>query len=254
MGATLEGRVALITGASSGIGAATALAFARAGAALMLSGRDEERTEASAAACRAEGARAGIICGDVAEAGFAERAVAQVLETFGRLDVLANIAGVIRRGDATETSDADWHANLAANLTGPFFMSRAAIPTLRESRGAIVNLGSTVGLVGTAGMPAYCAAKGGVVNLTRAMALDHAAEGIRINAVCPGAVDTPMLVSEHPEGRTAEQVHAANLGSIPQARIPAPDEIASVIVFLASDAAGHITGAAIPVDGGYTAG
>ncbi|MEM7506853.1 MAG: SDR family NAD(P)-dependent oxidoreductase [Pseudomonadota bacterium] len=248
----MKDKIAIVTGASSGIGAATALAFARAGLRQMLIGRDQARTEATATACRAEGAEAEVLLGDVAESRFADEAVAQTLARFGGLDVLANIAGTIRRGAAPDCSDEDWHANIAANLSGPFFLSRAAVRVMKQGS-AIVNLGSTVGLVGAANLPAYCASKGGVVNLTRAMALDHAAGDIRINAVCPGAVDTPMLVSNHAEGVTATAVHEGNLASIPQGRIPAPEEIADLILFLASEKSAHITGAAIPIDGGYTA-
>ena len=127
---------------------------------------------------------------------------------------------------------------------------------MRESGGGtIVNLASNVGLVGSAGLPAYCASKGAVVLLTKAMALDHAAEHIRINALCPGAVDTPMLVSAHEKtGRTPEDVFSANIASIPEARVPSPAEVAKSMLYLASDLSSHVTGVALPIDGGYTAG
>ena len=183
------------------------------------------------------------------------RAVARTVSTYGRLDVLANIAGIMWRGNALDTSDKAWRRVMATNLDGTFFMARAAIRAMQgNGGGAVINQASTVGLVGTPGMPAYCASKGAVVNLTRALALDHAADGIRVNAVCPGAVDTPMLVSGHSgTGNSPEEVLARNRAEIPQGRIPTPEEIARLIIFLASDESRHITGAAIPIDGGYTA-
>ncbi len=250
----LAGKAAIVTGATSGIGRATALALAKAGARVLAVGRDETRAAECVAAIEAIGGEAAPCLGDLTDPAFCDAAVAACLDRYARLDVVANVAGVIRRGDAPATSDDDWRIVMAANVDAVFFLSRAAVRAMRGAGGAIVNLGSTVGLVGCAGMPAYCASKGAVVQLTRAMALDHAAEGIRVNAVCPGAVDTPMLISEHADpSATPEAVHARNLASIPQGRIPAPEEIAELVVFLAGDAGRHITGAAIPIDGGYTA-
>lgn len=246
----LKGKTALVTGATSGIGAETARVLAAAGANVMLAGRREE----AANALRDEvGAAAGVVLGEVTDPEFAPRAVAAAEERFGSLDILANVAGVICRGSAEETSDQDWAAMLAVNVSGTFFMSRAAIPAMRRAGGgSIINLGSTVGLVGCAGLAAYCASKGAVVNLTRAMALDHAQDGIRVNSVNPGAVDTPMLVSGH-GGAGADAVREANRAAIPQGWLPKPVEIANAIAFLASDLSKHITGTALPVDGGYTA-
>jgi len=206
----LEGKIAIVTGASSGIGAATAAAFAGAGASVVLTGRNEDAITA------------------------------------------------ITRGDATETSDDEWRQIMAVNVDAVFFLSRAAVRAMRnnpgQTQGTIVNLASNVGLVGSAALPAYCASKGAVVLLTKSMALDHAAEGIRVNALCPGAVDTPMLISKHEKtGRTPDDVFAANIASIPEGRVPKPDEIAKSMLFLASDASSHITGVALPIDGGYTA-
>jgi len=143
------------------------------------------------------------------------------------------------------------------NVDSVFFMSRAAVRAMRTqgSGGTIVNLASNVGIVGSGGLPAYCASKGAVVLLTKAMALDHAAEGIRINALCPGAVDTPLLVSGHEKtGRTPDEVFASNIAGIPEGRIPSPEEIAKSMLYLASDASSHVTGVALPIDGGYVAG
>ena len=255
MGDSFNGKVAIVTGGTSGIGAATALAFGTEGANVVITGRNAQRAQEMTDRLTTLGCTAKAQLGDVADPGFCDEVVSETVREFGQIDILANIAGTIRRGNALQASDQDWHDVMKTNVDGTYFMSRSAIAAmLKGNGGAIVNLGSTVGLAGTAGMPAYCASKGAVVNLTRAMALDHAAEGIRINVVCPGAVDTPMLVSEHHvTGLTAEEVHARNTSQIPQGRIPKPEEVASVILFLASDAASHVVGAAIPVDGGYTA-
>jgi len=251
----LVDRVAIVTGATSGIGAATAVALGQGGAQVLLTGRDGGRAAETAAAVEAAGGSALVELGDITDSAFCDRLVGRAVEQWGRLDIVANVAGVNHRADAVGTSDDDWQWVMATNVDAVFYLSRAAVAAMitAGNGGSIVNLGSTVGMVGTAGMTAYCVSKGAVLQITRAMALDHAADGIRANAVCPGAVDTPMLVSGHAEGTTAGQVHAANIESIPQGRIPSPDEIADLIAFLASDASRHITGTAIPIDGGYTA-
>jgi len=256
MGA-LEGKVAVVTGATSGIGAATATLFAAEGAKVVLSGRNEAAAAQVASTISATGGQAHTVLGDVTDSAFADVLMADAVDTFGRVDVVANVAGAITRGDATATSDDEWRLNMSVNVDAAFFLSRAAVRQMRTQGhgGVIVNLASNVGLVGSASLPAYCASKGALVLLTKAMALDHAAEGIRINALCPGAVDTPMLVSNHEKtGRTPEEVFAANIAGIPEGRIPAPEEIARSMLFLASDASSHITGVALPIDGGYVAG
>ncbi len=260
--APLAGKVALVTGATSGIGAATAIAYAAAGAAVLLTGRNAEGAERTHAAITAASGNdstsgtAAIALGDITKSSFCDELVDTTVSQFGRIDILANVAGTITRGDATETSDEEWHQNISVNLDAVFFASRAAIRAMRAQGdgGVIVNLASNVGLVGTAGLPAYCASKGAVVLMTKAMAIDHAAEGIRINALCPGSVNTPMLVSGHQKsGRTVEQVFADNIAAIPEGRLPQPDEIAKSMVYLASDMSSHVTGVALPIDGGYVA-
>lgn len=257
----LAGKVAVCTGATSGIGAATAVAFAEAGASVIISGRSATGADATTSTIAQAGGAARTLLGDVTDSGFADELISFAAAEFGRVDVLANVAGTITRGEATETTDDEWYQNMRVNADSAFFMSRAAIAQFRSQspiedgdRGVIVNLASNVGLVGSPGLPAYCASKGAVVLLTKAMALDHAREGIRINALCPGAVDTPMLVSAHEKtGRTPDDVFAANIAGIPEGRIPLPEEIAKSMLFLASDQSSHITGVALPIDGGYLA-
>lgn len=250
----LDGKVALVTGASSGIGRAIAIRLGAANASLVVAGRDPERTNATVAAITAGGGAAIPAIGDVRRSAEADATVATAREAFGGVDVLVNAAGVIHRADATGTSDDDWARVMSVNVDGAFFMSRAVVPVMRErGGGVIVNMSSTCGLVGATGLVAYCAAKGAVSNLTRAMALDHAADGIRINAICPGAVDTPMLMSARESDASPDAVRRQNLAEIPQGRIPGTDEIAELVLFLCSDGARHITGANLPIDGGYTA-
>ena len=250
----LEGRVAVVSGGSSGMGTAICVLLAASGASVVVGGRDAERTEAVVDAIRSTGGHAVAALGDVADSAAATAMIARAEETFGGVDIVVNAAGVIHRADAEGTTDDDWHRVMSINVDGTFFLSRAAVPAMRQrGGGVIVNISSTCGLVGSAGLVAYCASKGAVTNLTRAMALDHASEGIRINAICPGSVDTPMLVSEHPEGTSAGDVFERNLASIPEGRIPEPSEVADLTLFLCSDASRHIHGANLSLDGGYTA-
>ena len=245
-------RVALVTGATSGIGRACALRLAADGFAVVVGGRSAERAAEVVDEITASGGTATTALGDVAEPDYGDAAVAATVAAHGRLDVLVNAAGVITRSDAEGTTDDEWHRVMSTNVDGLFRASRAALPAIRAAgSGPIVNISSTNGLVGGAGLAAYCASKGAVTNLTRAMALDHAAEGIRVNAVCPGAVDTRMLYSEG--SGTVEEVRAKNLPDIPEGRIPDGSEVAELVAFLADDRSRHITGANISIDGGYTA-
>lgn len=230
-------------------------AFAATGASLVLVGRDRERGQQALASAERLGCTAQLMLGDVADSAFADHVVSSSLERFGRVDVLVNSAGIIRRGNAVDTSDEDWSQTFNANVNGVFYFSRAAVRAMRATGGgSIVNIASNVGLVGCPGLAAYCASKGAVVLLTKAMALDHAKEQISINAVCPGAVDTPMLVSAHSQPVTANEVLQRNIDSTPQGRVATPREVAGLTLYLASEEARHITGVAIPIDGGFTAG
>ncbi len=247
------GKTALVTGGTSGIGAATVRVLAESGANVVVAGRNEGAAKELCQEISGEDRQATYVLGDVVDPAFAVSAVSVAEGRFGGLHVLVNAAGVIVRGTAERTSDDDWNWMLSVNVTGTFFMSRAAIPALRRSGGgSIVNMGSTAGLVGCPGLAAYCASKGAIVNLTRAMALDHAHESIRVNAVCPGAVDTPMLVSGRGDA-APDYVREDSRVSIPQGWLPGPIEIANAVAFLASDLSKHVTGATLPVDGGFTA-
>lgn len=246
--------VAVVTGAGSGLGEAVCDALAAAGARLWLVGRDEEKLRRVGEKVGQAGRAAEFMAGDVGDARFCARALTAAHERFGRLDVLVNNAGTIHRAPAGQTPEDAWARTLRTNLDGVFWMSRHAIEQMRAQQGeggAIVNIASTVGLVGASGLAAYCASKGGVVQLTRALALECAPHAITVNAVCPGAIDTPMLFSAHPDGVTEAEVRARNIAMIPQGRLATAAEVARAVVFLATEP--HITGVLLPVDGGYTA-
>ncbi len=243
-------KVALVTGASSGIGTAVALHLADCGYTIMTAGRDAERT--SSLSDKNDNIRTWV--GDLSSADSCAELVAACINAFGRLDLLVNNAGIYQTANAEKTSDALWSQTIAINLDAPFYLSRAAIPHLRETKGVILNIASDWGLSGGKDAVAYCASKGGLVLMTKAMALDHAHENIRINAICPGDVETPMLYQDgdarglNPQAAILE----ANAAS-PTGRVTTADEVAALVVFLASDSAAQITGAAIPIDGGNTA-
>jgi meso-butanediol dehydrogenase / (S,S)-butanediol dehydrogenase / diacetyl reductase len=244
------GKTALITGGASGMGAACAREFASAGANVVIVDLNGPLAKTVAAEI---GAQEPII-GDVSDSAFCNRAVQTALARHGRLDILVNCAGIIHRADALGTSDENWRKVMAVNVDGVFFMSRAAIaPMKKQGRGAIVNFGSIWGGVGAAGVIAYCTSKGAVHNLTRAMALDHVRDGIRINAVCPGEVNTPMLASGRATPPTPEDLKKLGETVVPMGRLADPVEIARVVVFLASDGASYMTGSMVTVDAGYTA-
>jgi NAD(P)-dependent dehydrogenase (short-subunit alcohol dehydrogenase family) len=244
-----EGKVVAITGGASGMGAACVQAFAVRGARVVVV--DRNRAGAQAAA-EAVGGLA--IAGDVSQSAFCNGAIATVLENYGRVDVLVNAAGIIKRTDVIHTSDEAWRQIFGVNVDGIFYMCRAVLPHMVDQRrGVIVNFGSIWGDIGSAGVAAYCATKGAVHNLTRAMALDHARDGIRILAVCPGEVDTPMLSSERSAPPTRAFLNDLADRTIPVGRLAQPEEIAQVVAFLASDAASYMTGALVNVDGGFTA-
>jgi meso-butanediol dehydrogenase / (S,S)-butanediol dehydrogenase / diacetyl reductase len=243
-------KVALITGASSGIGAATAVEFADAGWKVMAAGRDEGRLEEVADVSD----NISTWTGELLESEDCDELVADTADEFGRLDCLVNAAGVLIMGNAEELSDDDWRDTLGINLDVPFYLSRAALPHLIQSTGCIVNISSVWGLAGGQRALAYCASKGGLIQMTRAMALDHASDGLRINAICPGGVDTPMLAGRAVDlEKDADDFLDELADNSPNGRIATPEDVAGLVMFLASDAASHITGTAIPCDGGLMA-
>lgn len=242
--------VALVTGSSSGIGAATAIAFAEAGWEVMAAGRDEGRLEEVADVSD----KIAIWSGELTESEDCDELVADTIDEFGNLDCLVNNAGVIVRATVGDTSDEEWRYTMGINLDAPFYLSRAALPHLLKSTGSIVNIASDWGLKGGDRAAAYCASKGAIIQLTRAMAIDHARDGLRVNAVCPGDVDTPMLSNEADDKDIdLDDFLAEAAEASPNGRIGTPEEVAALILFLASDAATHITGTAIPIDGGGSA-
>ncbi len=240
-------KAALVTGASSGIGAAIARRLANDGWQVLAAGRDAARTNSLAESSPAIHPWVG----DLANSTDADRLVADCLRALGGLDLLVNNAGIYEIANAEATTDDAWQRTLAINLSMPFYLSRAAIPVLRERRGAIINIASDWGLKGGARAVAYCASKGGLVLMTRAMAIDHAHESIRINAVCPGDVETPMLYrSGATRGADAKTALREADAESRTGRVTKPEEVAALVAFLASDDAAQITGAALPIDGG----
>lgn len=242
--------VALVTGASSGIGAATAIAFAEAGWEVMAAGRDEGRLEEVADVSDS----IAIWTGDLTESDDCDELIADTIDEYGSLDCLVNSAGVIVRANVADTSDEDWRYTMGINVDAPFYLSRAALPHLLQSTGSIINIASDWGLKGGDRAAAYCASKGAIIQLTRAMAIDYARDGLRVNAVCPGDIDTPMLTNEADDKDIdLDEFLAQAAEESPNGRIGTPEEVASLILFLASDAATHITGTTIPIDGGGSA-
>lgn len=247
----LENKVALITGGNRGIGLATAELFAAEGARVMIAARD---VKAGRAALEQVPGSLFSQC-DVARAEDCQRAVDETVHAFGRLDILFNNAGIILRNRNVEmTSEEEWDATMDSSVKGTFLMSRAAMPHLRARGGSIVNTSSYLGLVGVPGLAAYCAAKGAIVNLTRAMALDHAKEKIRVNCICPGSVETDMIQTAWQAYENPAEAPRVWAAKHPMNRIASPQEIARVVLFLAGDDSSFITGAAVPIDGGITAG
>lgn len=251
----MNGKVALITGATSGIGAACVRVFADAGVKLMLTGRDEARGQAVLKQVQAK-TEAAFLKGDVQDSAFCDSVVEEAMTRFGALDALVNNAGVIHRTAALETTDKDWLEAMAINVNGVFWCSRAAVRAMKAGGkgGAIVNVSSEWGITAGKGHVAYCTSKGAVINLTRAMAIDHIEDGIRVNAVCPGEVRTPMLENGLKRRGFDVKTGLENLGkTLPIGRVAEPEEVAKVILFLSSPDASYMAGSIVPVDAGATA-
>jgi NAD(P)-dependent dehydrogenase (short-subunit alcohol dehydrogenase family) len=251
----LNGKVALITGGASGIGRATALLFARKGAAVAVVDVNEPEGKAVVQKIIDEGGQAIFVRGDVTRAADCQLAVQQAFEQLGKLDILFNNVGIIRRTSVVETSEEEWDRVMATNVKSVFLLSKYAIPIMAEAGGGvIINTASNWGLVGGQNAASYCASKGAVVLLTKAMAVDHGAQNIRVNCICPGDTDTPMLRSEARQLGKPEEQFLAESAQRPLQRVGRPEEIAQAALYLASDASSFITGIALVVDGGGLAG
>ena len=250
----LAGQVALITGGGTGIGRAIALAFSREGASVAVAGRRIEKLREVVREVEELGGQALTVVCDVTQAADAECAVRATTERFGRLNVLVNNAGRLQVSTVEEIDEEEWDLMMSVNLKGPFLMSRAVLPEFRKAGGgAIVNVGSLLGLVGMKNRAAYCASKGGVTLLTKVMALDHAHEGVRVNCICPSIVDTEFVEGLFDPGEKGEAARQARLATIPLGRMGRPEDVAEMAVYLASKESSWVTGAAIPLDGGVSA-
>lgn len=255
MSGRLQGKAALVTGAGVGIGRATACLFASEGAAVGVLDRDKVAANETVQTITARGGNAIILESDVTQEKDAIAAVAAVEAAFGGLDVLVNNAGVIGRGTVETTAETEWRRVLDVNLTGVFLMSKAAVPALRRrGGGSIINVSSAAGLVAWYDQAAYDASKGGVVNLTRSMALDLAQDTIRANCLVPAHVITPMSENFIADGGDeARAARERTLAAIPLGRFCQPEEIAFGALFLASDESSYATGSSLVLDGGYLA-
>jgi meso-butanediol dehydrogenase/(S,S)-butanediol dehydrogenase/diacetyl reductase len=243
-------KVALITGAASGIGRATAIRLAEEGAAMMLADINEAGLEETRQLIGDKGAQVAIHVLDVTSREQCQQAIAAVISEFGKLDVLCNIAGIHLSRRLTEIAEEEWVRMIAINLNSVFFLSQAAIPHLIESKGNIINMASTAALVGQIYNAMYCATKGAVVMLSKSMAVEYAKSGVRVNAICPGAVNTPLAgnfsLPEDPDMDLFMRL-------MPLLDISEAEEIAAAIAYLGSDEARFVTGTAFAIDGGQTA-
>ena len=249
----LQGKVALIIGGTSGIGLAIAQRYGKEGAEVVVASRSPAAVERTVALLRTQGAQADGVSCDIRHTHEVERAVRYTLDRFSQLDIAVASAGTSGGGTATDTDEETWQRVIDVNLKGVYLLARYAIPAMESRGGVIIPIASQLGLVGARNEVALCAAKGGVVNMTRALALDCAPMGIRVNCICPAAVETPMLnewfqSQPDPGGFRAEWTAHHPLG-----RLGEPEDMAGAAVFLASDDASWITGAILPVDGGFLA-
>jgi NAD(P)-dependent dehydrogenase (short-subunit alcohol dehydrogenase family) len=251
---TLKGKVAIITGGASGIGLATSILFAQEGAAVVIVDINVESGHSVARKIETSGGRAIFVKGDVTKARDCRHAVEAAVAAFGGLDILFNNAGIIRRADVLTTTEAEWDRVMDVNVKSIFLMSKYAIPHMLErTGGSIINTSSSWGLRGGGNAVSYCASKGAVTNMTRAMAIDYGEHNIRVNAICPGDTDTPMLHNEARQLGQEDGAFMAESANRPLHRYAQPIEIAQSVLYLASDAASFVTGAALAVDGGGSA-
>jgi NAD(P)-dependent dehydrogenase (short-subunit alcohol dehydrogenase family) len=249
----LKGKVALITGGSEGMGFATAELFLREGAKVVITGRSKEKGERALARLRKIG-DAEFVRGDVSKNSDAKRMVEGTVRKFGRIDILFNNAGIYIEKLAEDTTEEELDRVLDINLKGTFLVTKHAIPHMKKRRaGVIINNSSDAGLIGNRTCPAYCASKGGITVMTKALALDYAKYNIRVNCVNPAIIDTPLLEREVAKAKNRREYLKMSSDIQPIGRIGLPEEVAQAVLFLASDESSFVTGAALSVDGGTTA-
>lgn len=248
-------KVVLITGSTSGIGRETAIAFASHGAHVMVSGRDRSRGEEVLQKIIASGGSAKLLIGDVSDSRFCTFLINETIKSFGALNVLFNNAGIVMHGQIESHTDDDWKKLIDINLNSMFFLSRTAIPYMKtQGGGVIINMSSECGVIGYKNLAAYSATKSAIIMFTKVLALDHASDNIRINAVCPGDIDTPMMdMGWENQNLSSQAIRDALRKHIPIGRVGESQDIAATVMFLASDLSGFITGVALPIDGGTTA-
>lgn len=248
---SLEGKAAVVTGAASGIGRAAAMRLSKAGANVALLDINKAEGKKAADEILADGGKAIFIPCDVTRNLDCQKAASSAYETFGRIDVLVNSAGMIRRKNIVDLQEEEWDLVININLKSIFLLSRQVIPfMIKRGGGCIINIGSGWGLKGGPKAAAYCAAKGGVVNLTRAMAIDHGKDSIRVNCICPGDTDTPLLRSEAAQLGRKEEMFLREAAERPLRRIGQPEDIANAVLYLASEMSSWVTGSVLVVDGG----
>jgi NAD(P)-dependent dehydrogenase (short-subunit alcohol dehydrogenase family) len=251
----LSGKIALITGGGSGIGRATALVFSREGAVVVVADLNVPAGEAVATEITQAGGRAIFEPADVSRAVDCRRLVDRAIREFGRVDILFNNAGIIRRATILDLNEDDWDRVMAVNVKSIYLLARGVIPHMQKAGGgSIINTASGWGLAGGAKAAVYCASKGAVVLLTKAMAVDHGPQKIRVNCICPGDTDTGMLRAEAAQLGEANEHFLAEAAKRPLGRVGSPDEIAQAVLYLASDASSFVTGTALVIDGGGLAG
>lgn len=247
----LEGKVAVITGGASGIGLASAKRLAEAGATIAICDINESKGKEALSEIKALGTEARFYACDVTSDEDCRHTTDRIFKDFGRIDILFNNAGIICRKSITELNEEEWNAVLDVNLKAVFLFSRYVIPLMEKSgSGSIINTGSGWGLKGGAKAAAYCAAKGGVVNLTRAMAIDHGKRGIRVNCICPGDTDTGLLHGEAVQLGLPEREFMKRAADRPLQRVGLPEDIANAVLYFASDLSSWVTGSILAVDGG----